>query len=64
VGFIVSTLHTDETNLRFAGISGICMPNPNIVTLKVSEITALDSGSNPDQEYVYFIGSETLPSTC
>jgi len=22
------------------------------------------SASGPDQEYIYFIGSETLPSTC
>jgi len=29
--------HTDESNLRCAGISRICMPNPSIA---VSEITA------------------------
>jgi len=29
--------HSAETNLRCAGISGICMPNPSIV---VSEISA------------------------
>jgi len=29
-----------ETNMRCAGISGICMPNPIIVALIVSEISA------------------------
>jgi len=29
-----------ETNLRCAGISGICMPNPSVVALIVSEISA------------------------
>jgi len=28
--------HPPETNLRCAGISGICMPNPSIVALIVS----------------------------
>jgi len=32
--------HSTETNLRCAGISGICVPNPSIVTLIVSEISA------------------------
>jgi len=32
--------HFGETNLRCAGISGICMPNPRIVALIVSEILA------------------------
>jgi len=32
--------HSAETNLRCAGISGICMPNPTIVALIVSEISA------------------------
>jgi len=49
------------------------MPNPSIVALVVSEISAfirtdgygkIDSASNPDQEYIYFMGSETLPSAC
>jgi len=29
--------HISETNLRCAGISGICMTNPSIVALIVSE---------------------------
>jgi len=29
-----------ETNVRCAEILGICMPNPSIVALKVSEISA------------------------
>jgi len=32
--------HCTETNLRCAGISGICVPNPSIGTLIVSEISA------------------------
>jgi len=32
--------HPAETNLRCAGISGICMPNATIVALIVSEISA------------------------
>jgi len=32
--------HISETNLRCAVFSGICMPNPNIVALIVSEISA------------------------
>jgi len=32
--------HNAETNLRCAEISGICMPNPNIVACIVSEISA------------------------
>jgi len=57
-----------------AGISGICMPNPSIVAPIVSEISAfmkdrrtacqIDSARGPDQEYIYFMGSETLPSAC
>jgi len=44
----------------------------NSIALIVSEIEMftrtkghrqIDSGSNPDQEYIYFMGSETLPST-
>jgi len=31
--------HPAETNLRCAGISGICMSNPSIVALIVSEIS-------------------------
>jgi len=50
--------HTDETNLRCTGISGICMPNPSIAVFIISEITAfirkdghgyIDSASDPDQ---------------
>jgi len=60
--------HLSETNLRCARISGICMPNPSIIALKVFEISAfirtdgqgwIDSANDPDQEYI-----ETLPSTC
>jgi len=46
------------------------MPNPSIVALIVSKISAfirtdgqtdmVDSASDPDQEYIYFMGSETL----
>jgi len=32
--------HSTEPNLRCVGISGICVPNPSIVTLTVSEISA------------------------
>jgi len=31
--------HSAETNMRCAGISGICMPNPSIVAFIVSEIS-------------------------
>jgi len=48
-----------------------CMSNTSIVALIVSEISAFrrtdgktDMASGPDQEYIHFIGSETLPSTC
>jgi len=49
------------------------MPNPSIVAFIVFEISAfiwtdghgqIDSASDPDQEYIYFMGSETLPSAC
>jgi len=33
-------LHIAEINLRCAGISGICMPNPSFVDSIVSEISA------------------------
>jgi len=32
--------HSAETNLRCAGISGICMPNPSIAACIVSKISA------------------------
>jgi len=32
--------HIAETNLRYAGISGICMAHPSIVASIVSEISA------------------------
>jgi len=38
--------HSTETNLRCAGISGICVPNPSIVTLIVSEIYILSDESS------------------
>jgi len=60
-----------ETNLRCVRGSGICMRNLNSLALIVSEISAfirtacqIDSASDPDQEYIYFMGSETLPSAC
>jgi len=96
--------HSAETNLRCAGISGICTPSPRIVACIVSEILAfmrtdgqtdgrtdgqtdmvlililikniytlwgrkrfllpVTYFSYPDQEYIYFMGSETLPSAC
>jgi len=49
------------------------MPNPNSLALIVSQISAfirtdghgyIDSASDPDEEYIYFVGSETLPSAC
>jgi len=49
------------------------MPNPSIVAPIVSEISAfirtdghgwIDSASDPDQEYIYFMESETLTSAC
>jgi len=56
------------------------VPNPNRLALMVSEFSDLwtrgqtdrrteghgkiDSASDPDQEYIYFMGSETLPSVC
>jgi len=62
--------HIAETNLRCVS-SGICTPNLNSLALTVSEISAfirtdrqtdrrtwLDR-SDPDQEYIYFMGSET-----
>jgi len=45
------------------------MPNPNSLALIVSEISAFirtdrQTARDPDQEYIYFMGSETLPSAC
>jgi len=49
------------------------MPNLNSLALIVSEISAfirtnghgyIDSATDPDQEYMYFMASETLPSAC
>jgi len=37
---LVWAWHSAETNLRCAGISGICMPNSSIVAFIVSEISA------------------------
>jgi len=69
--------HSTETNLRCVRSSGICKPNLNSLAPIVSEISAffrtdrrtdghglIDSASDPDQEYIYFMGSETLPSAC
>jgi len=63
---------TDESNLRCAEIYRICKPNPSIAAFIVSETAAfirtdghgwIDSVNDPDQEYIYLMGSETLPST-
>jgi len=49
------------------------MPNPSIVACIVSDFSAFirtdgqatfDSDSDPNQEYIYFMGSETLPFAC
>jgi len=40
--------HIAETNLRCAGISGICMPNPSIVAPMVSEISAIRTDGHTD----------------
>jgi len=47
------------------------MPSPNILDHIVFEIsvfrrtsTKIDWASDPEQEYIYFMESETLPSTC
>jgi len=49
------------------------MRNPSIAGFIVSETTAfirtdghgwIDSASDPDQKYIYFMGSETLLSAC
>jgi len=49
------------------------MPNPSIAPFIVFEITAfirtdghglIDSTSDPDKEHIYFMESETLPSSC
>jgi len=43
------TWHFAETNLLCAGISGICMPNPSIVALIVSEISEFIRTDGLDQ---------------
>jgi len=49
-----------------------CMPNPSSAAVTVSEITAfirsdghdwIDLASGFDQEYIYLMGSEKVPST-
>jgi len=56
--------HSAEVNMRCAGISRICMPNPNFVAFIVSEITSLIRtdiarstwlARDPDQEYKYIL---------
>jgi len=47
----------------------ICTPNLNSLAPIVSEISAFirtdrRTDGDPDQEYIYFLGSETLPSAC
>jgi len=59
--------HSAETSLRCAGISGTSVPYPSIVACIVSEISGFirtdgQTVSIPDQEYIHFMGSETLPS--
>jgi len=67
--------HFAETYLRCVRSSGICTPNLNSLAPIVSEISAFirtDGRTDrrtwlerdPDQEYIYFMGSETLPSAC
>jgi len=60
-----------KLNLRCTGSPRIGMSSPNILAPKVSEISAIirtdghgkiDKTSDPELEYIYFIGSETLPS--
>jgi len=57
-------------NLRCEETFRICMLDTIFLSLEVSEITALarrrsdgdgyiDSSSDPDQEYIYFMASET-----
>jgi len=65
---------TQLREVRFRGVRvGVapCMPSPNILTFMVSEISAfirtdghgkIHSPSDPDEEYVYYMGSEALPS--
>jgi len=57
--------------LRCVRSSGIFIPSPNSLAVIVSEISAfirtdghglIDLASNPDQEYIYCMGS--LPSAC
>jgi len=43
--------HIAETNLRCVRSYGICSANRNSLA------------SDPDEEYIYFMGSETLPSS-
>jgi len=51
---LVWAWHTDETNLRCAGISRISMPNTSIVAIIVSEITAfIRTDRFEDHEYIY-----------
>jgi len=59
--------------LRCAGSPRTCMASRNSLALIVSKISAfmrtngygkIDSASDPDQEYMYFMGSETFPSAC
>jgi len=63
--------HPAETNLRCVRTSGICMPSLNGLALIVSEkafirtdgqMDMARSTSDPDEEYIYFMGSESLPS--
>jgi len=68
--------HSAETNLRCVRSSGICTPSLNSLALPRSQRSSgrtdrrtnghgfIDAASDPDQEYIYFIRSETLPSAC
>jgi len=50
--------HSAVTNLRCAGISGICMPNPSIVACLFSEISAFIR--TDEQTYVRTVGQTDM----
>jgi len=71
----VPSRHSVDTNLRCAGILGVCMPNPSNVAFILSEITEfIRTDEQTDMarstwlviliRNIYFMGSETLPFTC
>jgi len=63
--------HSAETNLRCLRSSGICTPKLSSLVSEISAFIRTDRrtwldrlASDPVQEYIYFMGSETLPSAC